>query len=151
MRPELPSLCMLLKTLAEFGATQERNARIVLDFIGRGDLSTRHALLNHGRRQVGTRSVNGGSIARGASTDNRNINRLIGSHEESSRRNVVVLCAHTQIYVNMTLMHYNDKSRNKAEGELSMDQTQTSNSAPLPMQATPQPEQMTVSPAQNPW
>ena len=44
------ALCMLLKTLAEFGATQERNARIVLDFIGRGDLSTRHALLNHGRR-----------------------------------------------------------------------------------------------------
>ena len=31
-----------------------------------------------------------------------------------------------------------------------MDQTQTSNSAPLPMQATPQPEQMTVSPAQKP-
>ena len=29
---------MLLKTLTEFGATQERNARIVLDFIGRGDL-----------------------------------------------------------------------------------------------------------------
>ena len=28
-------------------------------------------------------------------------------------------------------MHYNDKSRNKAEGELSMDQTQMSNSAPL--------------------
>lgn len=50
----------------------------------------------------------------------------------------------------MTLMHYNDKSRNKAEGELSMDQTQTGNSAPLPMQATPQPEQMTVSPTQKP-
>ena len=50
----------------------------------------------------------------------------------------------------MTLMHYNDKSRNKAEGELSMDQTQTSNNAPLPMQATPQPEQMTVLPAQKP-
>lgn len=31
-----------------------------------------------------------------------------------------------------------------------MDQTQTSNSAPLPMQATPQPEQMTVSPTQKP-
>ena len=31
-----------------------------------------------------------------------------------------------------------------------MDQTQMSNSAPLPMQATPQPEQMTVSPAQKP-
>ena len=31
-----------------------------------------------------------------------------------------------------------------------MDQTQTSNSAPLPMQATPQPEQMTVLPAQKP-
>ena len=31
-----------------------------------------------------------------------------------------------------------------------MDQTQTGNSAPLPMQATPQPEQMTVSPAQKP-
>ena len=31
-----------------------------------------------------------------------------------------------------------------------MDQMQTSNSAPLPMQATPQPEQMTVSPAQKP-
>ena len=44
------ALCMLLKTLAEFGATQERNARIVLDFIGRGDLSARHALFNHGRR-----------------------------------------------------------------------------------------------------
>ena len=99
---------MLLKTLAEFGAAQERNARIVLDFIGRGDLSTRHALLNHGRRQVGTRSVNGGSIARGASTDNRNINRLIGSHGISSRRYIDVLCAHTQIYVNMTLMHYNN-------------------------------------------
>ena len=88
---------MLLKTLAEFGATQERNARIVLDFIGRGDLSTRHALLNHGRRQVGTRSVNGGSIARRAATDNRNIDRLIGSHEETSCRKIGVLCAHTQI------------------------------------------------------
>lgn len=31
-----------------------------------------------------------------------------------------------------------------------MDQTQTSNSAPLPMQATPQPGQMTVSSAQKP-
>ena len=41
---------MLLKTLTEFGATQERNARIVLDFIGRGDLPSRHALFNHGRR-----------------------------------------------------------------------------------------------------
>ena len=41
---------MLLKTLAEFGATQERNARIVLDLIGCGDLSSRHALLNHSRR-----------------------------------------------------------------------------------------------------
>ena len=31
-----------------------------------------------------------------------------------------------------------------------MDQTQTSNDAPLPTQSTPQPEQMTVSPAQKP-
>ena len=29
---------MLLKTLAEFGATQERETRIVLDLIGCGDL-----------------------------------------------------------------------------------------------------------------
>ena len=49
-------LCMLLKTLAEFGATQERETRIVLDLIGCGDLPSRHALLNHGRRQVGTRA-----------------------------------------------------------------------------------------------
>ena len=110
MQPVLPALCMLLKTLAEFGATQERETRIVLDLIGCGDLPSRHALLNHGRRQVGTRSINGGSIARGAATDNRNIDRLIGSHEASFRRNVVVLCARTQIYVNVTLMHYNDKS-----------------------------------------
>ena len=47
-------------------------------------------------------------------------------------------------------MHYNDSLRNKDEGELSMDQTQTSNDAPLPTQSTPQPEQMTVSPAQKP-
>ena len=44
------ALCMLLKTLAEFGTTQGRNARIVLDLIGCGDLSSRHALLYHGRR-----------------------------------------------------------------------------------------------------
>ena len=101
---------MLLKTLAEFGAAQERNARIVLDLIGCGDLPSRHALFKDSRRQVGTRSINGGSIARGAATDNRNIDRLIGSHEASFRRNIDVLCAHTQIYVNVTLMHYNNKS-----------------------------------------
>ena len=99
---------MLLKTLAEFGATQERETRIVLDLIGCGDLSSRHALLNHGRREVGARRVNGCSIARRAAADNSNIDRLMGSHEETSCRKIGVLCAHTQIYVNMTLMHYND-------------------------------------------
>ena len=141
---------MLLEPLTKFGAAQQWNTRIILNLVGCSNLSARHTLLKDSRRKVGARRINGGSIARGAAADNRNIDCLIGNHEESSRRNVVVLCAHTQIYVNVTLMHYNDKSRNKAEGELSMDQTQTSNSAPLPMQATPQPEQMTVSPAQKP-
>ena len=101
---------MLLEPLTKFGTAQQRNARIILNLVGCSDLSARRALLKDSRRQVGTRSINGGSIARGAATDNRNIDRLIGSHEASFRRNVVVLCARTQIYVNVTLMHYNDKS-----------------------------------------
>ena len=102
------ALCMLLKTLAKLGTGQERNARIVLDLIGCGDLSSRHALLNHDRSQVGARRINGCSIARRAAADNQNIVRLIGNHEVPSRRNFDVLCAHTQFYANVTLMHYND-------------------------------------------
>ena len=100
---------MLLKPLTKFGAAQQWNTRIILNLVARGNLSARHALLKDSRRQVGARRINGGSIARGAAADNRNIDCLIGSHEESSHRNVVVLCAHTQIYVNVTLMHYNNK------------------------------------------
>ena len=99
---------MLLEPLTKFSTAQQRNARIILDLVGRGDLSARHALLKDSRRQVGARRINGGSIARGTAADNRNVDRLIGSHEESSRRNVVIPCAHTQINVNVTLMHYNN-------------------------------------------
>ena len=75
------ALCMLLKTFTQLGTAQQRNARIVFDLIGCGDLSARHALLNHGCGQVGTRRINCCSIARRAAADNRNIDRLIGSHE----------------------------------------------------------------------
>ena len=102
------ALCMLLKTLAKLGTAQERNARIVLDLIGCGDLSSRHALFDHSRREIGTRRINGCGIARGAAADNSNIDRLMSSHEETSCRKIGVLCAHTQIYANVTLMHYND-------------------------------------------
>ena len=101
---------MLLKPLTKFGTAQQRNARIILNLVARGNLSAGHALLKNGCRKIGARRINGGSITRGTAADNRNIDCLIGNHEESSRRNVVVLCAHTQIYVNVTLMHYNDKS-----------------------------------------
>ncbi len=47
-------------------------------------------------------------------------------------------------------MHYNDKSRNNVEGELSMDQTQTSDDAPLLTNSAPQSEQTTLLAHKNP-
>ena len=91
------TFCMLLKTLTQLGTAQQRNTRVVLDFIRRGDLSTRHALLKDRSRKVGAGGINSSRVSCRTAANNRNIDRLFKSHYVSSRRSENVLCAHTQI------------------------------------------------------
>ena len=88
---------MLLKTLTKLGTAQQRNTRVILDLVSRGDLSTRHALLKNRCYKVGAGGINSSRVSSRTAANNRNIDRLFKSHYVSSRRSENVLCAHTQI------------------------------------------------------
>ena len=92
---------------------KQRRIRIVIDTRNHAPCNLRSqalCMLLKTLAKLGTAQERNARIVldRGAAADNSKIDRLMSSHEETSCRKIGVLCAHTQIYANVTLMHYND-------------------------------------------